>query len=115
MSPENRFPNSQNVSFTARVEIQNGSDQPTTAYLTTSRLNQAYFLRSRNLLRCRDQSRRRDMVVRGSLAITHFLDELPTTEHQLESLSVDVAFHSVSINYFYLVLVTIENSAIDVS
>ncbi|CAH8675593.1 unnamed protein product [Schistosoma haematobium] len=94
VSPENRFPNSQNVSFTARVEIQNGSDQPTTAYLTTSRLNQAYFLRSRNLLRCRDQSRRRDMVVRGSLAIAHFLDELPTTEHQLESLSVDVAFHS---------------------
>ncbi|KAH9592137.1 Nuclear RNA export factor, variant 2 [Schistosoma haematobium] len=34
------------------------------------------------------------MVVRGSLAIAHFLDELPTTEHQLESLSVDVAFHS---------------------
>ncbi|CAH8667553.1 unnamed protein product [Schistosoma margrebowiei] len=94
VSPENRFPNSQNVSFTARLEIQNGSDQPTTAYLTTSRLNQAYFLRSRNLLRCRDQSRRRDMVVRGSLAIAHFLDELPTTEHQLESLSVDVAFHS---------------------
>ncbi|CAH8587689.1 unnamed protein product [Schistosoma turkestanicum] len=94
VSPENRFPNSQNVSFTARIQAENCSDQPTTTYLTTSRLTQAYFLRSRNLLRCRDQSRRRDMVIRGSLGIAHFLDELPATEHQLESLSVDVAFHS---------------------
>ncbi|CAH8873329.1 unnamed protein product [Trichobilharzia szidati] len=92
--PESRIPSTQNVSFNARIEVENESGQPTVAYLTTSRLTQPYFTRSRNLLRCRDESRRRDMVVRGSLAIASFLDELPATEHQLESLSVDVAFHS---------------------
>ncbi|CAH8650739.1 unnamed protein product [Heterobilharzia americana] len=96
VSPESRVPNAQNVSFTARVESTDKSGRPTTAYLTTSRLTQAYFSKSRNLLRCRDQTRRRDMIVRGSLAIASFLDELPATEHQLESLSVDVAFHSTT-------------------
>ncbi|KAK4474880.1 hypothetical protein MN116_001992 [Schistosoma mekongi] len=95
VAPENRLSNTQNT-FTARVEIENSSGQSSTSYLTTSRLTQAHFSRSRNLLRCRDQTRRRDMIIRGSLAIAHFLDELPSTEHQLESLSVDVAFHSAT-------------------
>ncbi|KAA0189091.1 Nuclear RNA export factor 1 [Fasciolopsis buskii] len=83
-----------NISATARIESVDANGTTIKTYLSTSRLTQPYFSRSRNLLRCHDDCRRRELIVTGSIGIAAFLDELPSTEHPLESFSVDVAFHS---------------------
>ncbi|VEL32741.1 unnamed protein product [Protopolystoma xenopodis] len=83
-----------------------GNNQPVSATITmpetgrrvllcTARLPDVYLSRSRNLLRCRDETRRRDLIARGTLGIASQLDSLPCTEHLLDTLSIDVIFHSV--------------------
>ncbi|GAA47337.1 Nuclear RNA export factor 1 [Clonorchis sinensis] len=62
--------------------------------LTTCRLDTEYVTRSRNLMHCHNEARRKELVARGSLACAALLAELPPTEHPLESFTVDVAFHS---------------------
>ncbi|TPP56747.1 Nuclear RNA export factor 1 [Fasciola gigantica] len=83
-----------NTPATARIESVAAGGTVIKTYLTTSRLSHPYYVRSRNLLRCRDDIRRRDLIIIGPIAIAAFLDELPATEHPLESFTVDVTFHS---------------------
>ncbi|VDP87988.1 unnamed protein product [Echinostoma caproni] len=83
-----------NTAATARIETVAADGTVVKIFLTTNRLSPQYFARSRNLLRCRDEYRRRDLVTCGPVSIAAFLDELPATEHPLESFTVDVIFHS---------------------
>lgn len=64
--------------------------------LMTNNLDDAYFKQNRNLLRCKDEHRRHELICQGPLNICSALGKLPPTEHILESFCVDVVFHSVS-------------------
>ncbi|KAF5398418.1 Nuclear RNA export factor 1 [Paragonimus heterotremus] len=97
--PELRVPGALSTpysSITARLETVSEDGTKTKIILTTARLTSAHYQKSRNLLHRHNDYRRRELVARGSLACASLLGELPATEHPLESLSVDVAFHSVS-------------------
>ncbi|KAF7233441.1 hypothetical protein EG68_11030 [Paragonimus skrjabini miyazakii] len=95
--PELRLPGALSTPYsstTARLETVSEDGTKTKIILTTARLTSAHYQKSRNLLHRHNDYRRRELVARGSLACASLLGELPTTEHPLESLSVDVAFHS---------------------
>ncbi|CAL8082644.1 unnamed protein product [Calicophoron daubneyi] len=94
VAPDNRLSNVHQNPVSSRYEISSEDGTKTKFCLTTSRFVSVHFQQSRNLLRCRDDTRRREMVAKGSLAIASLLAELPSSEHVLESLTVDVAFHS---------------------
>jgi len=49
-----------------------------------------YFARSRNIIRLSDPIKRRSFLKTGRLAITSFISELPKTEHDFNSFTLDV-------------------------
>ncbi|CAH8593598.1 unnamed protein product [Dicrocoelium dendriticum] len=97
VSPDKPYPGGQMpYSNSARMDTVAEDGTKLKITLMTARLTPTYFHKSRNLLRLHNESKRKEVVARGSLACASLLDELPATEHPLESLSVDVAFHSSS-------------------
>lgn len=49
-----------------------------------------YFARNRNIIRLSDPIKRRSFLKTGRLAITSFISELPKTEHDFNSFTLDV-------------------------
>lgn len=56
-----------------------------------------YRVRSRNLCRVSDPAKRQMLLRQGRLAIVAFLNELPKTEHDLSSFTLDIPFASGNI------------------
>ena len=82
-----------NTHFTGKSvleTVESGNENKEKIQLLTSVLDSAYFRQNRNLLRCKDESKRSEQVIRGSLDIASGLGKLPPTEHILESFCVDV-------------------------
>uniref|UniRef100_A0A183T7K5 Nuclear RNA export factor 1 n=2 Tax=Schistocephalus solidus TaxID=70667 RepID=A0A183T7K5_SCHSO len=79
------------------IDACSGSGEPQKkVVLMTGHLDDSYFKNNRNILRCRDEGRRRELVSVGTVSICSALERFPVTEHLLESFSVDVIFHSTS-------------------
>lgn len=74
--------------------LESGSDLKQRVQLLTSGLDAAYFKQNRNLMRCKDEAKRFEQIIQGSLNIASGLGKLPNTEHVLESFCVDVIDHS---------------------
>ncbi|VDD84209.1 unnamed protein product, partial [Mesocestoides corti] len=91
LNPASQF-SGKSVSET--IEANDGSSQKTV--LLTNNLDDAYFKQNRNLLRCKDEHKRHELICQGSLDIASALGKLPATEHVLESFCIDVIFHSES-------------------
>ncbi|VDN10409.1 unnamed protein product [Dibothriocephalus latus] len=73
-----------------------GGEPQKKVVLMTGHLDDSYFKNNRNILRCRDETRRKELVSVGTVSICSALERFPATEHLLESFSVDVIFHSAS-------------------
>ena len=61
-----------------------------------ARYSDSYFSMSRNLLRVKEEERRKRMVCQGKLQAVSALTRLPKTEHFLHSFRVDVLYNNVS-------------------
>lgn len=55
-----------------------------------------YATDSRNLLRVSDLDRRQNLLQQGQVSIVSFLQELPTTKHDVHGFTVDLTLFTVS-------------------
>ncbi|KAL7053063.1 hypothetical protein AAHC03_026105 [Spirometra sp. Aus1] len=79
------------------IEVCSGDGEPQKKMvLMTGHLDDSYFKNNRNILRCRDEGRRKELVSVGTVSICSALERFPATEHLLESFSIDVIFHSAN-------------------
>ncbi|VDL53678.1 unnamed protein product [Hymenolepis diminuta] len=85
-------PNSQftGKSVLETIEKVNTNGEKQKTQLMTNNLSDLYFKHNRNLIRCRDEGKRMELVAQGPLNIASVLGKLPQTEHVLESFCVDV-------------------------
>jgi len=66
---------------------------PTNVSAHGSQSLQKYLYESRNLMRVRDDGNKRDRLLRqGRLKIASFLNDLPKTEHDMSSFTLDLTF-----------------------
>lgn len=87
LNPSSQF-TGKSVLETIETVNTNGEKQKT--QLMTNNLSDLYFKNNRNLIRCRDEGKRMELVAQGPLNIASVLGKLPQTEHVLESFCVDV-------------------------
>nr|CDS25628.1 nuclear rna export factor 1 [Hymenolepis microstoma] len=72
------------------IETVDANGEKRKIQLMTNNLSDSYFKSNRNLIRCKDETKRMELVSQGPLNIASVLGKLPPTEHVLESFCVDV-------------------------